>query len=210
MAEKKLSPAGWKVVNLLVGNPPQTATELFQTIGVTRTAVIEQLRELMAAGFVERTMMRISTRGRPRHLFSATPAALIFLFANHQQLVVPAMWQALEELGGQELTQKMVQRVAKLIADHYCAQITAEQPRDRLLQFVDLLRGEGVLADIEQRNGTPVLYKRSCPYISMADENQTVCTVDLEMMSQVIGRPVRRTTWRHAGGHCCRVEVDME
>lgn len=52
-------------MKLLVGNPPQTITDLIRAAGVTRTAVTEQLNELVAAGFVERSMERLSGRGRP-------------------------------------------------------------------------------------------------------------------------------------------------
>ena len=91
-----------RVVKLLVGHPPCTISELIDETGVTRTAVTEQLNELMASGFVERTVEKLPGRGRPRHRFSATKAALVLLFANNQQLVVPAIWKAIDEIGGED------------------------------------------------------------------------------------------------------------
>ena len=76
MADATVSAAGLRIVKLLVGNPPQTVSDLIDTTGVTRTAVTEQLNELVAAGFVERSTERLTGRGRPRHLYKATDAAL--------------------------------------------------------------------------------------------------------------------------------------
>ena len=122
-ADATISPAGLRIMKLLVGNPPQTVAELIRAAGVTRTAVTEQLNELVAAGFVERDTQRLPGRGRPRHLYRATDAALVLLFASNQRLVVPAIWRAILDVGGEELTQEGPQ---------------AGQPRDgRALQQQD-------------------------------------------------------------------------
>jgi predicted transcriptional regulator len=83
MPDATISAAGLRVVRLLVGNPPQTVSSLIRATGVTRTAVTEQLNELIAAGFVERDTERLSGRGRPRHLYRTTQAALVLLFASN-------------------------------------------------------------------------------------------------------------------------------
>ena len=172
-----------------MGNPPQTINDLVRVTGVTRTAVTEQLNELVTAGLVERGMERLRGRGRPRHLFSATPSALILLFASNQRLVVPAIWQAVEELGGTEMSRKVLARVSQILAEHYKAKITATEPKARLEQFIDLLRGEGGLLELRTEGGHLAMYKRSCPFISMFDDARNVCCVDLDMISEVVGAP---------------------
>ncbi len=196
-----------RVVKLLVGNPPQTINDLIDATGVTRTAVTEQLNDLVAAGFVERDTEPLEGRGRPRHLYSATDAALLLLFANGQRLVVPAIWNAIEKIGGEKLTKRVFRRVSNSLADHYRQKITAKEPAKRLRQLTKLLGKEGVLVDIAEENGNLVMYKRSCPFISMLDEKRSVCCVDQEMMSKVVGCPVRRTACRHDGDPCCAFEI---
>jgi DeoR family transcriptional regulator, suf operon transcriptional repressor len=208
MSHVTVSAAGLRVMKLLVGNPPQTISELIQDAGVTRTAVTEQLNELVAAGFVERYTERLPGRGRPRHLYKATQAALVLLFASNQRLVVPAMWLAIREAGGEQLTAKVLQRVSRTIAEHYSGKITARKPQERLRQFIDLLAAEGGLIEaVENGDGRLVVYKRSCPFISMVDPDRNVCYIDEQMMSAVVGRPVRRTTCRHEGAPCCTFEI---
>ena len=103
LPDATVTAVGLRVVKLLVGNPPQSIDELALATGVTRTAVIEQLRMLVKAGLAERHTQRLGSRGRPRYLFSATTAALLMLFASNQNMVVPAIWEAIGTLGGVEL-----------------------------------------------------------------------------------------------------------
>jgi len=210
MADATVSAAGIRIVKLLVGNPPQTVSDLIKATGVTRTAVTEQLNELSVAGFVERSTERLPGRGRPRHLYRATDAALILLFASNQRLVVPAIWKAVNEIGGDDLMHKVMKKVSRIIADHYNAKVTAKKPEDRFHQLMDAFIEEGGLLEAAEEDGQLVLYKRSCPFISMADDKRSICRVDLDMMSQVVGRSIKRSACRHDGDPCCKFEIDWE
>jgi predicted ArsR family transcriptional regulator len=207
-AEPQISAAGMRIVKLLVGNPPQTISQMIRATGVTRTAVTEQLNELIAAGFVERRAERLPGRGRPRHLYMATDAALFLLFASNQRLVVPAIWQAVMEVGGSGMRQAVLRRTSELIAAHYMKRVTATRPERRLAQMTRVLQEEGGLIDIEKRkDGRIVVHKRSCPFITMFEESRAVCCVDEEVMSRVVGAGVRRVACRHDGAACCSFEL---
>jgi predicted ArsR family transcriptional regulator len=196
-----------RIVKLLVGNPPQTVSDLIKTAGVTRTAVTEQLNELVAAGFVEKTIERLPGRGRPRHLYTATTAALLLLFASNQRLVVPAVWEAIAEIGGDKLTHQVLEQVSARIAEHYRQKITATSPADRLRELGEILRQEGGLIDVGGPEDQLVMYKRSCAFISMLDEKRSVCQVDERLMSAVVGHPVHRVACRLDGAPCCSFEI---
>ena len=206
MPEVTVSAAAMRIIKLLVGNPPQTVGDLIRATGVTRTAVTEQLNDLVAAGFVQRTTERLPGRGRPRNLYAATDAALVLLFAGNQRLVVPAMWRAIQSLGGKRLVDQVLERVSQELADHYRRQITATDPHERLREFMQLLEGEGVLVEMVEDEGV-TLRKRSCPFISMFDRSRFICTVDREMMGAIVGAPVRHVQCRHDGDPCCSFEI---
>lgn len=202
-----ISPANMRVIKLLVGNTPKSVADLIREMKVTRTAVTEQLNELVAAGLVQRQMQRLPGRGRPRHVYSTTPAALALLFARNQELVLPAIWRALREIGGPELVQKVVDRVSEQLSHHYLRRITAEKPEDRVRQFVEVLHEEGVLVDVQEENGKVYVRQRSCPFVFMYEENRTACLLDQEIISGVLGIPVRQVACRHEGAPCCVFEV---
>jgi predicted ArsR family transcriptional regulator len=208
MAGATITSAGMRVIKMLVGQPPRTVGELVDEVGVTRTAITEQLSEMVAAGFVERTIERCSGRGRPRHRYAATPAALVLLFANNQQLVVPAIWKAIEAIGGEELVRKIIRSVSRSMADHYRKRITATDPRKRIEQFTAILEQEGGLFDLANKNGHLTVTKRSCAFVSMFDEQRNVCAIDLELMSSIAGCPVKLISCRHDGDPCCQFDVE--
>jgi DeoR family transcriptional regulator, suf operon transcriptional repressor len=211
MSDVTINAAGLRVVKLLVGNPPQTIADLARAAGVTRTAVVEQLDELLAAGFVARETERLPGRGRPHHLYKATNTALALLLPGNQSVVVPAIWQAIREAGGDELVKKVVKRAGRTLAEHYNAKITAKKPQERLRQLIALMVAEGGLVDATPDTKRKVgLRKRSCAFISMFDPSRTICQVDLEMLSAVVGRPVRQTACRHEGDPCCVFEIVSE
>ena len=177
---------------------------------MTRTAVTEQLNELLAGGFVERTTERASGRGRPRHLYRATNTSLLMLFAGNQQLLVPAMWKAIEEIGGDELKRKVLRRVGRKLANHYKARIIGKTPQQRLAQLADLLREEGCVVELEESgNGQAVLRKRSCQFFSMFEDTRSVCLVEYEMLRSILRVPVRQTASRHDGGVCCSFAIKL-
>lgn len=208
MPDATISLASMKVIKLLIGNPPMTISDLVQKMDVTRTAVTEQLNELMANGFVERTRQPVSGRGRPRHMFTTTPAALVLLFASNQRLVVPAIWKAIHEIGGPELSGKVLKRVAQSIVEHYRPRITGRTPKERLRQLTQVLNEEGHVVEVVRGSqGQVILRKRSCPFINMFEETRTICGVDLQLLSAVAEAPVCQTASRHDGAPCCSFEV---
>ena len=64
--------AGMRMMRLLVGNPPQTVTDLVRASGVTRTAVKEQLNDLVRAGLAECSHGTFARPRPPAFRYTAT------------------------------------------------------------------------------------------------------------------------------------------
>ncbi len=209
MPDPTVSAAGMRLVESLVGNPPQSVEELTEAIGVTRTAVTEQLNELMAAGFVRRSVERVPSRGRPRYLYSVTDAALLRLLPGNPTRVVPAIWRAIEETDGIKLKEQVLERVSRTLAEHYKRQLKGKTPAERFRELAKVLREtEGNLIEVEADDaGRLAMRKRSCSFFSMFEESRAVCHIDAKMLSAIVGVPVRRTACRHDGAPCCIFEI---
>lgn len=204
MADAIISTSGMRLIRLLVGNPPQSIADLIDGLEVTRTAITEQLNELVRSGFVERETEHLPCRGRPQYRYKATNAASYILYAVNQCAVVPSIWMAIEDVGGDELLRKVSKKVSRKLAEYYLCRITAKKPEERLRQLMRLLNEEGGLVEAYTEGGRLTLQKRSCPFLRMADEKGSICCVDLDMMSQVIGKPLIRTSCRLSGDPCCK------
>ena len=130
MSDTIITAAAMRVIKLLVGHPPRKVLDLIDETGLTRTAVTEQLKNWRPGGSSCASVEHHSGRGRPRHRYMATQAALALLFANNQQLVVPTIWEAVNEVGGEDLVQTVLHAVSQRLAEHYRAKITASDPPD--------------------------------------------------------------------------------
>jgi predicted ArsR family transcriptional regulator len=206
-----ISPPGMRIIRLLVGKPAKTLNELAEALGITRTAIIEQMNDLVGAGFVERNTERLPGRGRPCHAFRATNAALAALFISHQAVVIPAVWKAIAEIGGEELTQKVLEHVTDVLAERYQGRLRTTTPRERLRELVDLLNEEGGVVEVQANgDGQVAIVRRSCPFITMFEQQRAVCSVDTAMLSRLVGAPVRQTSCRHDGAPCCAFEIALE
>ncbi|NLE39173.1 MAG: MarR family transcriptional regulator [Pirellulaceae bacterium] len=210
MADAVVTSAGMRIVKLLVGKPPQTVDELTKAAGVTRTAVTQQIRELEQGGLVERTTERLAGRGRPRNRFYATESALMLLCAGQDNLLGRALWNAIEDAGGDELIKTILDRVSSQLADHYRDRVTAKTPAGRLEEMNRILHDEGLLVEVVKENSHVSLHKRSCSFIGMFEENRRVCYVDQKVLSLVVGEPVHRTACRLDGDPCCIYQVDTK
>jgi len=202
-----ISEAGMRIMRLLIGYPPQLMNDLILKIGVTRTAITEQINELIEAGFVEQTLERVQGRGRPRFLYSATPLAHRQLFEGNQGVVVPAIWKALRRYCNPDTVMKICNDVAQDIADQFNPHIVATDPKERMRNFYHLTRDTGRLVQITDTGNEVSVSKLSCPFISMYDESGTVCMIDQLTMAKIVGPNVRRTAYRHENDTCCTYTV---
>ena len=194
-------------MRLLIGHPPQQMNDLIQQTGVTRTAITEQVNELIEAGFVEQTIERFQGRGRPRFLYSATQLALKQLFPGNQDIVVPAIWKALRRYCNPETVMKICNDVAQDIADQFNSRIEATDPKERMRNFYQIVYGTGRLVQMTDTENEVSVSKLSCPFISMYDESGTICLIDDLTMAKIVGPNVRRTACRYENDTCCTYTI---
>ena len=116
MSEMYITSAGMRIINLLVGQPPLALAEMIDNLNVTRTAITEQLSELIEAGYVERTVEKLSSRGRPRHRYGITDLSLTALFPGAAGVVVPSIWKHIEQCCGLQMAEKIQLRIKQIKA----------------------------------------------------------------------------------------------
>jgi len=178
-------------------------TELIEATGVTRTAISEQLNDLISSGYIQQKLERLPGRGRPRYLYSATEYALKKLFDGYQSIVVPATWRAIKKHCGDEVMTKVCDEISNEMADHFNKQIESDIPEKRLQEFTDIVCRSGRLGAC-RIDGDNVEYdKLSCPFVSMYDGSGIVCEIDKLSMAKIVKSPVERVGCRLEGAPCC-------
>lgn len=202
-----VSESGLRLMRLLVGRPPQTLHQLMAGAGVTRTAVTEQIAVLTASGYIERRVER-GGRGRPHHLYQATDAALQ-LFPTQERRLVPALFEAVEEVAGRELLAAILDRVVDKLTAFYRARISAESPEERLRQLMTMMQEKGVVVDAAAEAGRWVIRERSCPFVNLVGPKREACEVERRMISRLVGADVQMTECRLDHCHGCAFLVQL-
>lgn len=181
--------------------------ELIAASGVTRTAVTEQLNQLVGAGYVMRVTERTG-RGRPRYLYSATGEAMQLLFRNNQRMLAPLLVKALLQVAGPDVAARVLDQVGQFMAEHYLSRMdsTADTPR-RAQQFVELLRQEGIMVELEVEGGRLRIRERTCPYVDTSNDSRAICAVERQMMTNVLGAAVTSSGCRLDGCAGCTFEI---
>ena len=209
MPDPTISAAAMRLVSLMVGNPPESIEDLIEAAGVTRSAVAERLNELVAAGFVRRSVQRLPSKGRPRYHYSVTDAALVHLFPGDQSLVTSVIWRAIQDIGGTKLESQVLERIGRALTDYYKRQLQGRTPAQRFRELAEVFReAEGNVVEVETGDaGRLVMRRRSCSFFTMFKETGAVCQIDEKMVSNIVGAPVRQTACRHDGDPCCIFEI---
>jgi predicted ArsR family transcriptional regulator len=200
-----VSGAGLRIIRLLIGKPPQTITELVKALHVTRTAITEQVNELVAIGFLEQKIEHNGDRGRPCYRFSATDLAMRKLFEGLHEIVVPSAWRAIRKRLGEKILNQICYDIANDLAESYARQLTTSAPKERICEFVSALVRNGRLVECRECNGNMEMKKYNCPFISMLEDTRTVCYIDQLCMQLLVGTEasVELTENRLDGLACC-------
>lgn len=203
MSHPRISAAGMRILRLLIGHPPRTMNELIEATGVTRTAITEQINDLLNQGFIRQTLERLPGRGRPRFLYTATELAQKRLFEGNQNVVFQAVWESLKKHCSPEVTKSVYNDIAQKIADQFNAKIRSQEPAERLREFYELASGKPRLLKIVEKDDFIAVSKLSCPFITMYEETGAICAIDALAMEKIVQGDVQRTAYRYNDASCC-------
>ena len=196
----------WRILEYLQRSGSGTIKDLEEHLGVTTTAVRQQLQILQADGYVERTRVHAGV-GRPHHAYSATAKAQEVFASQSDDLALTLLEEVLA-LEGKETTARLLGRVGSRLAAQYAQSVESVVLRERVEQLVAALYARGVLADIEtDGEDVIVLQTYNCPYHELAQEHRDICSMDEQLMREVLGSEVNLSECMMDGHHRCSFMV---
>jgi DeoR family transcriptional regulator, suf operon transcriptional repressor len=177
--------------------------ELAALLGVTATAVREQLAQLQQNGMLDVSSERQGP-GRPR---------LIYRLSHKAQQGFPKLYDLLaggllHELIADESPERVAQlldRVSRRLAAEYAGRIEATGIAARLNELRSLLEQRGVPAGVVADGSVLELY--ACPFYDVAAHHPEICLMERRMIEYVVGRPLDVSTGIRDGSHTCRFIV---
>jgi predicted ArsR family transcriptional regulator len=217
---------------------PLSPDKLADAVGISRTAVLQQLHALSAAGLVQRSAVKHGV-GRPRHLYELTPDAQAAFPANYRGLAA-SMVRALDGIGGTDLLDEVFRvrrtQLAHQIQARFAEKGLQDAPlEDRareLARFQDEqgylcdCRREAVMGPADQGAGTrgsdesaapPIqvssdgvirLREHNCAIYEVATMTPAACRAEVQLFREVLGARVVRETHIASGDRACTYRIE--
>ncbi len=205
--QNRESPA-WRILEYLQRKGAVTIKELVDVLGVTTTAVRQQLQALQVDGYVARTRVHAGV-GRPHHAYSMTPKAHE-LFTSHCDDLALTLLEEVLALEGDERAALLLDRVGSRLAERYTPLVRAGRLEERVAQLADALYARGVLTDVVQEaDDVFILHTFNCPYHELAHEHRDICEMDEKLMREVLGSDVNLQACMLDGHHGCSFVVNQ-
>lgn len=169
--------------------------ELEASLGVTTTAVREQVAHLLREDFIQATRVRGEV-GRPYYVYSLTAKAQDLFPKDYATLAI-LLLEETRELHGDEGLRILLNRVSRRLADKLGGEAEGKELSQKLLGLVAALGGTGMEVSMvpveegpEEHQGDYVLKSHSCPYFEVARSHREICEMEADMLSDLLGTGV--------------------
>jgi DeoR family transcriptional regulator, suf operon transcriptional repressor len=177
-----------RITNLLARRGPSTVAQLVAALGVTTTAVRQQVNRLVAEGWLIRTRRRHGP-GRPADVLELSSDARR-TFGGQGGELSRLLLEEIAEIEGPERRRALLEAVGRRMAQDARRFVGDGSPAERLQRLAELLSREGVLAEAETGGRAARLAVYTCPYYGVATEHREVCDMERAAFSAVIGDAV--------------------
>lgn len=190
-----------RLIETIARDGPMTVRDLVKVLGVTTTAVRQQVDRLTSDGWLMRSR-RTGRTGRPADVFAVSEKGnrlFAGLLDDFTGALVAEVAAEIEPTRSRALFQAAGKRITHELRDTVGEGSTSE----RLRRLTEFLSQRGVLADTEQtRQGTCMTLHR-CPYGQLADGHDEICHMEQEIFGEVIGELPALEQERHDGHRHC-------
>lgn len=190
---------------------PSSPEHLATTLRASRTGVLQQLRSLESAGFVDRRTVRHGV-GRPRHLYDVTPSAQVAFPSNYDALAA-GLIAAIGAVGGDDLLGEVFDIRRQLIADQVRSRLAERLPADapleaRVRELAVIQDEQGYLSNATvDDDGAIRLHECNCAIFGIASTSSAPCEAEMDLFREVLGADVVRETHIASGDRTCTYRI---
>ena len=129
-------------------------------------------------------LLHRSTPGRPQHVYELTTKAQQHFPNNYQQLAESLLSQKQAHVSEESINVILESVASQMAAD---ANIISQDMEESLNQVVQYLNQHGYNASWETCEDGYLLHTKNCPYHEIAKENNHLCSMDMHLISGMLG-----------------------
>lgn len=179
-----------------------TAEELAGALGVTRTAVSQQLLALERDGLLARGEMR-DTGGRPSRTYVLTEAGHE-TFPKHYGLLASSFVRHARSLYGEEGLEALLIRMADEVAAQVRPRLEGTAGLERKRAVVAVLNELGYEAALTADGAIEAV---NCVFSQVVKETRGACAFDVRLLGALLGEEVVHGDCLAEGHACCRFKT---
>lgn len=183
-----------------------TVAELMSSLGVTATAVRQQVNRLAGEGWLLRTH-RNAGAGRPAGVFAVSEKARR-LFQSGGPDVARLIVEELARSEGEDKTRALLERVSRRVTQAARPTVGKGPAAERVQRLAEFLTREGVVAESAARGLKLNVF--TCPYGGLAHEHREICEMERQAFSELVERPVEQQQCMLDGHAACEFKIAAE
>jgi predicted ArsR family transcriptional regulator len=190
------------ILNLIKRRGTVTVADLVEHLAISDVAVRKHLTALEAAGLVTFTTEQ-RQMGRPAQVYSLTEEADELFPKNYDQLATTLLEQIIAIDGAEKADTLFAARRSQFEAVH-SEEITAKPLRERVAAVAKIQDDNGYLCDwSEEPDGSFRIVEHNCAICKVAKTYPQACREELNLIRNLTGADVCRTTHMASGDHAC-------
>lgn len=191
------------IIDILKRRGDATVGELSKELAITSVTVRHHLDVLRSEGLVaEPTIRHRSSSGRPQHVYSLTPKAEELFPRNYENLARAVLEEVKSRHDSREVNVIFEGIANRMLADAP-RPIAGETMETRLNRAIKFLNEKGYVAGWERRPEGIVVHTRNCPFDGVADQHPELCSVDMTIVSSLMGLTLQRVCHIAKGDSSC-------
>lgn len=182
-----------------------TVEELTRAVGLSRTAVNQQLASLEADGFVAKATPR-KTAGRPQHVYVLTEAGANRFPKQYSWFSKMLMETLRQSVGAEQVSQYMYDLGVKLSAA-LIPRLVGKNRAERIDEIVRIMNENGFVArtfEAAAGDKLPRVECKNCVYHDLSKDYPEVCRFDIGFLSGLMGADIEHQSCMQRGGESCR------
>lgn len=182
-----------------------TIDDLVDALGLSRSAVSQQLLALERDGYIRKAAAR-RTKGRPRHIYVLTENGAN-LFPKQYSWFSRTLLLALRKQVGQEALATYMYDLGMDMSAVGIPRLVGKNRVERVAEIARIMNETGFVArTIEPETGgkLPRIECKNCVYHDLSKEFTEVCRFDIGFLSGLMGAEIEHEACMQRGADACR------
>jgi DeoR family suf operon transcriptional repressor len=191
--------------NLLERKSGATLDELVALVGLSRTAINQQLIALEGQGLVQKAAARKSG-GRPQNVYVLTEQGANSFPKQYSWFSKMLIETLRQQVGPEQVSQFMYDLGVKLSAG-LIPRLVGKNRSERIDEIVKIMNETGFMARTVPADSSekfPRVECRNCVYHDLSKDYPEVCRFDIGFLSGLMGAEVEHQSCMQRGGEACR------